>query len=251
LLRNVYCGVALGRSINNCGLESQNKEVKKVVGSSASMTVLFRGLGEYLNHVSSRRDPSYQNTIPWQSKPTVNDALWIAANYIKCQAQLPIEESCWRIFTAGNGYLLIERESDESFFSGSDVYRNQVVRDILEMYENMSWGSIDKMYDFMNNYHLVIPLPGSDELYCHCEENTREFVCEHTLGAHLHAKTKTLPNSAARFKTKQKKRKPGRPGHKGRYYKEEVISGEEDDEDDNAMEEEAETGTSHLYLHGF
>jgi hypothetical protein len=219
-IRNYYAGAAPGRCINNCGLENQNKELKKLVGNAASLNNFFNGTAEYLHNTSMARDPLYENNIKFEDDVKMTSKLWTGGFYIKTQSALDIVESCWRIVKLQadiieGAYMLVEREHDESFFVGSNDYREEKVDKLVRKYLDNSWCTIQELNEFMSYYSLVLPMNGS--LYCHCEQHTREYVCEHTIAVQLLNGSLQMPVKEIQFK--QKYRKAGRPKLQHRYYK--------------------------------
>jgi hypothetical protein len=238
--KNQYAGSLPLENMNNCGLESQNKNMKRIVKTKGPFSRFVDRVVAYLEQTSRSYNTAYgPSTVIWARGPKADKPMWNKAvmMYQNTKGKTPL----YKVIKIGDYFLIVRRDENPICFTGEGFAHFQALR---EKFINNSWESSKEFKDFiLGNDGVLVrtnittgPYAGCI-IHCHCDTFTREFICEDCLFIQLMSNQIKIPNNMLSFKVNKKDGVAplGRPTKVStRFEKETDYS--DDDEDGVAVE---------------
>ena len=74
-------GIGSLLNMNQCGLEDDNKELKKDIEKNSQLPRFMQRTSDYVRSKSLICDPAYTNHVSYAVNPKIPQKMWVLANY--------------------------------------------------------------------------------------------------------------------------------------------------------------------------
>ena len=214
-LRLFYAGSCIGESMNNCGLESANKQLKEATVTSVSLDVFTKHIKEHIANYSDVRSPNYPERVEFKTTPHVTNDTWLYGEKIVSHTHMEHTQANYRIVQTTEeppSYVIFDRTYKPEAFSGNETYCQDECQRIVTCFRKHQYSNIGTFYKFVSVDNFVYLNDSNKAWYCHCECHAREHICVHTIAVQIYLNELTPPMSLWSFYPScKRKRKVGRP----------------------------------------